>query len=885
MADEAKVAAAIPIIARLGEILSMTDEDYKKLKSEDAPIFWTDLFGWPRFDDRNLIASTLTLRAAYKKYGAWWDLYPSADVALSFLGGKASCIFCKRINAKGGWFMLTMDAMLRHGSTKQHITVLATQNASLARSRQMTLHALDPSVAPHVVPDGEDDGPMLVIGKLTSGGAGAKPIPPYSLSALWDHDVMTLMRDMRKGMPQGKAVVETWLPRLCERVEARIKIMVNNVSVLAFGIDGGNCKLVQSRKVIVVTGLNPLLSTDVLLEVVILDEHEVAIVQADIIEKIAKKYGIYPSKIKFLVADGASVNEATVNVLHGRYDEVKKRREVTSDSVLRDELAVRMREVKGWASLEYVRCLPHALNRFLTSFIEEWDERFGMSSFLKKLRAFINAGGGAGRKLLLIETALTLSGVDFSDTRWTGFIEAVRYICSAQSPAELKRARARFEELAAKGSTEAAEILLHEDEQLLHWNAFYAFIEGITESELDAAASRAGADITTCSPKKTRKELLSYLADLNNFAAFQMLNVLLGGHTGDDKASVSTIYALTQGQADWALKFATADGGVRATAVAKVEVLRATLSSLSEKPARSAYLDQLRLILDQQIEYNISVARSCNEPLLTRDVAEFCEEDVAFFREQQEVNISGALKVVSSVMKASARTMRKAASFDKLDAALEELKTSSHFDCSKLPPHLPSSHDDASNYLGLSRLSNGGIDMGTLAVMRHGWAEHRKTYEETTWARDSEAAVGGAGSAAAAPRKPPTPYEVCTYWNDIARSPESEEARLFGMHALRMSVRPLSSASCERVFSYLTDMDDAQRRNMGKELLRMLLFLRGNYGIVAMLAAEKAAKVRSSRSALQEAAGAEQKAESKKRLAAAIEGAAADAKKRRFNLN
>ena len=47
-------------------------------------------------------------------------------------------------------------------------------------------------------------------------------------------------------------------------------------------------------------------------------------------------------------------------------------------------------------------------------------------------------------------------------------------------------------------------------------------------------------------------------------------------------------------------------------------------------------------------------------------------------------------------------------------------------------------------------------------------------------------------------------------------------------HAVGELMRPLSSAACERVFSYLTQMDSFNSRNSGAVALQQELFLRGN---------------------------------------------------------
>ena len=101
----------------------------------------------------------------------------------------------------------------------------------------------------------------------------------------------------------------------------------------------------------------------------------------------------------------------------------------------------------------------------------------------------------------------------------------------------------------------------------------------------------------------------------------------------------------------------------------------------------------------------------------------------------------------------------------------------------------------------------------------------------------------------------------------------SEAARVFGAHALHIFCRPLSSASCERVFSFLTGLDDEKRRSMGKDLLRMLLFLKGNSVIVSQLAAEKAAAIRDSKLATQAKETAEQRAKRAHKLSLAVAGA------------
>lgn len=114
-------------------------------------------------------------------------------------------------------------------------------------------------------------------------------------------------------------------------------------------------------------------------------------------------------------------------------------------------------------------------------------------------------------------------------------------------------------------------------------------------------------------------------------------------------------------------------------------------------------------------------------------------------------------------------------------------------------------------------------------------------------------AAGGAGSADAAAADPDGGSDdkevssrrdarsVYRYWKTLLVS-SSESARALARLALRHWMRPLSSASCERVFSYLTKMDTADRRSTGSSTLRNILMLRGNWRLVRQMLAERAAE-------------------------------------------
>ena len=84
-----------------------------------------------------------------------------------------------------------------------------------------------------------------------------------------------------------------------------------------------------------------------------------------------------------------------------------------------------------------------------------------------------------------------------------------------------------------------------------------------------------------------------------------------------------------------------------------------------------------------------------------------------------------------------------------------------------------------------------------------------------------------------APPKQMSPFEVYSFWKSKLGTMPA-----LARHAMLMFSRPISSAACERVFSYLTHMDSSDRSRMQKDTLRHLLFLRGNHEIFDLLVME-----------------------------------------------
>lgn len=119
----------------------------------------------------------------------------------------------------------------------------------------------------------------------------------------------------------------------------------------------------------------------------------------------------------------------------------------------------------------------------MKAFIDPFDAKFGFTSHLKALRAFVVAGGAPKRRHILTEFAVSLSSVDFADTRWLGLVKVLLYLTDMQTPAELARAIEALEFSADEGDDSAASALTDPGEPQMHINAIYEFVENIVENE------------------------------------------------------------------------------------------------------------------------------------------------------------------------------------------------------------------------------------------------------------------------------------------------------------------------------------------------------------------------------------------------------------------
>jgi hypothetical protein len=204
-----------------------------------------------------------------------------------------------------------------------------------------------------------------------------------------------------------------------------------------------------------------------------------------------------------------------------------------------------MLNTKGF-NITYARCLPHCINLVIVAFMDAIDKKFRISTNLKSFRGFLLAGGGSAKKLLAVEYGFTVSGIDFSDTRWASLIKAICYAASKQTVKNLADARLRLTELAEGGDKTAKDALEEPDNARTVFNVLYDFVESVSEDDLEKRKGSREEDLSA-----TKAKLLKYFASPLNFAAFQLVDILFGGDAREGTEKVTTIVSLTQGNANW----------------------------------------------------------------------------------------------------------------------------------------------------------------------------------------------------------------------------------------------------------------------------------------------------------------------------------------------
>lgn len=168
----------------------------------------------------------------------------------------------------------------------------------------------------------------------------------------------------------------------------------------------------------------------------------------------------------------------------------------------------------------------------------------------------------------------------------------------------------------------------------------------------------------------------------------------------------------------------------------------------------------------------------------------------AFMAAQEKLYPAVEKAVLDSVVRAC-KAVDGCAGLKKLEECVSALELSQHFDVNVKPLSLPRDQDVLA-YLGATKAG-----YQTAAQLIGGWRSYVASWEK--------------------PAAQLSPAAVCKFWRTHADGANASLSEL-GKLAIKEFSRPISSACCERIFSYLTHMDSSDRQTMGKDLLATLAF-------------------------------------------------------------
>jgi hypothetical protein len=470
--------------------------------------------------------------------------------------GQVTCSVCSTENTKNGLIACSLDKVERHLVSDRHKSRVQSYNQP--KITQVNGGAGIGGMTPTNMIENDfcKTTEALIVGLLAAGGDDASGIPSSSIPALMNKDLLDLIRnDLQAGLPSKTTILTQTLVKSISIVKGRIKTLVKDTPISLY-IDGGSAyNLADSRKVIVICASSMKWKDYLVLDVSVHDTHENSEIQTELIEKLCETYDILPRNIHYICADNASLNKATVEKLN-RLD-------------------------KGF-NISYARCLPHCLNLVVNSFLTVMDSTFKMSSHLKLARRFLTAGGGVARKLLAVEFAISVSGLDVVDTRWASVVYAICNAANVPSLASKEKATKRLQELADRGDVTAKAALEDTPPEREVFYILYDLFESVSEAEiagkyLNASFELGGAEFSLSA---ARAKLLKYYAQPQNFLAFQVINIFFNGDSDKKIEKLKTVMSITQGNPNFVSKMTSKESGVVPDCVHATKHLITRITSL-----------------------------------------------------------------------------------------------------------------------------------------------------------------------------------------------------------------------------------------------------------------------------------------------------------------
>jgi len=865
--------------ARFFELMDADDSTYKGILQRNKWKTLADVLGVSESDfaapkSKNHSFSLKTWRSMIN--GRKWVSRHKGIVAEHLLEGELICIHCYERSSRAGVLSTITTVIVKHEMLTLHqerssesvayggvagggsATSSSSTASAVGGTKRRQLDLFESGVMWDSTAERQALAMQLCVGALVAGGEGAKAIPYSRLQGTLSADLLEVQRAMRSGFPGSTAIRTAILPKMVTLVKEWQDSEIKGKS-FSLGLDAGSGKIVNGIRLIPLIALSAQLKYDMILDIMMLRAHETGEIQAKAIDDLFSTRKFKKKQLFWIGADNNSLNASTVRILNDKY---------------------------GF-NVELARCVDHCLNLVFVAILEPFEMAFSLQRILRVMRAYVKSGGGQSRRCMLVEHGIKLSGLDFTETRWTSYYKVIGYVMGHQTPRELKEARELLTELAADGDESAVEALKLPDVPRLRYDVILETLEAMGRDEKDKErrrrkAIKSGGSIAiedgAGEIKEVRlNELLDSFASYNTFGAFYALHKMLG--------SVPALFKVMQGDERFEPAFdglLKGDGGSfsggRGDVISAIRSLINDLKSLTEtdSPIVSVLLHDTEVACLQQAKKAALSAKENDEPLVPKDAAgkkkkSYDETDLPAFNEAAETKIEATMKLLRAAIISGSSKFTACAGMEKLNEALGDIELKSRFTLNKsdlpaapkilhidrtLPEvkRLPTSVKPLADFFGISPEK---LDFDTSTRLSRQWELHRETLRKhhdevvsssssssnsssSSPSSSSNSSSSSSSSSRSSVRIGPT--ETLDYYtNAKATTPDLTHV------ATKRLLRPNGNAAPERFVSILQDMDTNKVQSTKKETLYQVSFLRGNAPIVRLLLKEMAQELRVSK--------------------------------------
>ena len=696
------------------------------------------------------------------------------------------CVICKtcfRANEKSGVLLCDSSTIKAHAAWHE----LAASAAG--DGRQLDLREAGFVYSNTVA--SQADALMLSTAALVAGGGGASALSYSTIQkTITAANLFIVMAGMKSGFSSPAQMRKVVLPRFVYALKEEHMKMLKGLE-FSIGIDGGSGDFCNGMKVMPIIALSPLLPRDTVLDVFMLPMHETAAIQANLINKFFEDAKLDKLQLKWLGVDNNQLNIKCVQILN---------------------------EVHGF-KVRVARCIDHSLNLVFVSFLAPFEQAFGMQKLLRHVRAYIKAGGGHSRRAALVEHAISLSGIDFTATRWTSFLRAVLYLMGKQTPFELQRARAALTEMAAWSDVSAQKALLEPDEARDRWVVLHDALQSMGEDAKVVEKRRKKDGVAKEGPGEVREvklnTLLESMVDIEMYGAFFIVSKMF--------QRVPALFKVLQGDERFEPKLEGLCGADKGKgALDMVEAARDVVGDLASlakvgDPLRTALLVQTREACLARIEATLEAARKDNEPLLAGK-KHFEEDDVDDYKKGATQALDAAMSNIEKVVERGAKEFMACAGMDKVNEALQDMEYKVLYGLKngvKVAPPLGNitlgSRGAAApvlDFFGVPKEDRNDKDLDMARTLIAEWHKHGIAMHSTN--TDCM-----------------TPQRTMMYWRASLKL-----LPVLGKLAMLRLGRPNGNAAPERFMSLIKDMDNDKAQSMKKETLYNVSMIRGNAVLV-----------------------------------------------------